>query len=134
MNKRRIARNFLIADRVINIIGLVVLIIAPIVLLVVGIVFMVKGDFNGNKDEVAVAVSGLSIVISSAVTFFVGVPLAIVALVLNGVASRGLGRAQNRQQGRRPGVLAIVSGALLGTFGIPAGIIMLVMNDNDYQR
>ena len=133
MSKKRLARNFLVADRVLNIIGLAMFMIIPVVLLVVGIVLMAKGDFNGTKEEVNQAILGLSVLISGVTTFFVGVPLSVLALVFNGVAMRGLAKAKSKAEGRKPAILGIIGGALIGTFGIPAGIIMLVMKDSDYS-
>ena len=134
MKKKRLAHNFLIADRVLNIIGLVVFVILPIVLVVVGAVLMAKGDFNGNEEQNKQAIAGLSVIISGVTTFCVGVPFSIVALVFNGIAMRGLNNAKTKAEGRRPAIFGIIGGALLGTFGIPAGIIMLVMSDADYRR
>jgi len=130
---KRTARGLLIAQKVIGIILIVLFAILPVAFVIAGPIMMVQGDFNGSEDELALATAGLTLLIEGIVFAIVVLPLAVVSRVLNGIAIRTLNNAKSRDEARKGAICSIVSGALMGVFGIPAGVIMLVMNDAHYE-
>ena len=130
---KRTARGFLIAQKVIGIILIVVFAILPVVFVIAGPIMMVQGNFNGSEDEIALATAGLTLLVDGIVFALVVLPLAVVSRVLNEIAIRTLNNAKSRDEARKGAVCSIVSGALMGVFGIPAGVLMLVMNDSHYE-
>ena len=131
---KRTARRFLIANRVLAIVFFVIIVVCSIAMMVAGPITMAKGDFNGNEDQVAIAITGLMLLIYGITILVVATPFMIVSIIFGSLGLRAIHNATTRSEARKYAILSIISGAFAGIFGIPAGIIMLCMHDEDYQR
>ncbi len=131
---KRTAHGFLTAQRVMSIVSIITVAILSIIFLISGPIMMANGNFKGDEKAVAMASAGLGILVSGILYILIVLPICIISLLLNTFALRALNNARCKEEARKEAIMSIVSGALCGVFGIPAGIIMLTMQDVDYQK
>ena len=133
---KRTAGIFLKVQKILSIIELVAFIIIGIILVIVGIVGVIGALGGEGTDEArAAAAAAAAGSIAGGIVLIVLIVLPILALVFTKISIRALNESKTRAEARKGAILAIVSGAITDLiFGIPAGIIMLVMKDEDYNE
>ena len=120
---RKTIDNFFKVQKILNIIFLVLSCVA----FVISITCLIINAVSPDLDETVRA--SLHNVGDNLGSELYGIGGGIAALVLGKLAYEGFNNAKNHDEAVKPGVLAIVAGALSGVFGIPAGIIMLANNE-----
>lgn len=132
MKKYNLVKTFLKVGKIIAIVLIPLFALLFVIFTVLGIIGVLNvTSVNGSAEELAVAVAAL---VASIVEFGILEALSIVGLVFNSVASKGVKIASNNAEIKKPAIFAIVSGALVTLFGIPAGIIALTMKDEDFAE
>ena len=129
------ARTFLKVQKILSIVFLIVIALAGLITMIVGIVTMAAGAVAAETDEAraaALAAGGSAIGAGVGMLFYI--VFAIIALIFGKIAKNALETSKTREEARKGAIFGIVAGALCGIFGIPAGIIMLVMKDEDYAE
>ena len=76
----------------------------------------------------------IGVLVVAIIEYTIFIAASIVSLILNGIATRKINAATSKAEVKKPAILAIISGALFATFGIPAGIIALCMNEKDWEE
>lgn len=135
MTKFKLSKTFLKVGKILAIVGMAVFAVCFLVFTILGIVGIVAAAASeGTDEEIAEAVGAAVLVLVGAIIEYLLLAAAcLVSLILNSVASKGLAKATSKAEAKKPAILAIVSGALITTFGIPAGILLLCTNDKDWE-
>lgn len=132
---KRTAGILLKVQKILSIIELVAFIVIGIILFIVGVVGVVSAAAGEGTDEAkAAAAAAAAGSIAGGIVLIVLIVLPILAMVFTNIAIRALNESKTRAEARKGAIFAIVAGAITELiFGIPAGIIMLVMKDEDYN-
>ena len=132
MKKYKLVNTFLKVGKIIAIVLIPVFALLFIVFTIIGSL-NVTGAIAAHQsdEEIALQVAAL---VSWIVDFLTLTVLSILSLVFNGVASKGVIAASSKAEIKKPAIFAIVSGACITLFGIPAGIIALTMKDEDFAE
>ena len=132
MKKFKLVNTFLKVGKIIAIVCIPLFALLLVIFTVLGIIGILNvTTANGTDEELAVAIG---VLISNIIQYVLFEAFAIVGLVLNSVAAKGVKAASSKAEIKKPAILAIVSGALFTLFGIPAGIIALTMSDEDFAK
>lgn len=129
------ARTFLKVQKILSIIFLIAVALAGLIVMIVGIATMVGGAVAGETEEAkAAAIAAGGSMVGGGIGMMFYIVFGILALVFGKIAKRALEESKTREEARKGAIFGIVAGALCGIFGIPAGIMMLVMKDEDYAE
>ena len=130
---KRASHGLLTAEKVFDIIALVLFILMAIGFITAGVVLMTLNYALETVQEIVLFSTGTSL-LSCGVGFLFCIPLPIVSLNFVKIAMHDLETAQSRQEARKGAILAIVAGVICTGFSIPAGVMMLCMKDSAYQE
>lgn len=130
---KKAAHAFLTAEKVLDIIGIVLFAILSLGLIIAGSVMMAVNSSFEDEKVISLFYVGVEL-LSSGFGLLFSIPVFIVALILTNIAKKALGTSKTRAEARKGAVCAIVAGAISNTFGIPAGVLMLCMKDAKYQE
>ncbi len=130
------ARKFLKVQKILSVVFLIVMAVAGLITLIVGIVTMAAGVVAAGEDESAraAAIAAGGGMIGGGIGMMAYIVFGILGIVFGRIAANALETSKTREEARKGAILGIVGGALCGIFGIPGGIIMLVMKDEDYAE
>lgn len=131
MKKYKLVNTFLKVGRIVAIVLIALFALLFVIFTIIGIVGLVNAIANGTDEDIAIAVG---VLVSSIIEYSLLTVFTIIGLVFNGVASKGVKAASSKAEIKKPAIFAIVSGALVTLFGIPAGIIALTMSDEDFAE
>ncbi|MCQ2815225.1 MAG: hypothetical protein MJ227_02925 [Bacilli bacterium] len=133
---KKTIRGFLTASKVLAIVGIVafalLLIIQPIVISVDFVKAWNGIDPKFIPQEAQNAFVGN--LLGAIVRNFILMACCIASLVLGSISKKKFAVATNHEEVVNPGVLAIIAGALVTVFGIPAGIMMLCMKPENFKE
>ena len=130
---KKAAHAFLTAEKVLDIIGIVLFAILSLGLIIAGSVMMAVNSSFEDEKVISLFYVGVEL-LGSGFGLLFSIPVFIVALVLTNIAKKALETSKTRAEARKGAVCAIVAGAISNTFGIPAGVLMLCMKDAKYQE
>ena len=130
---KKASHGLLTAEKVFDIIALVLFPILMVGLMVVGIVLMVVNAPTENAEQISLFTAGIEL-LCSGVSLIFALPPFVVSLIFTNKALATLENCQTRAEARKSAIMAIVAGYIAIGFAIPAGIMMLCMRDEAYQQ
>ena len=122
----------LTVEKILDIITLVLLPFLSLILIIFGVVFLIRNGATETEEQLALYVAGWQL-LGSGIGVLFALPFPIISLIFANKALHTLETANSKEEARTGATLGIISGALGNNFGIPAGIMMLVMKDEQYQ-
>ena len=130
---KKAAHGLLTAEKVFDIIGIVLYAVLSIVMIIPGAILMGANVGLDNEETIALFSTGASL-LGYGVGLLLSIPVFIASLILVHHARVALETSKTRAEARKGAVCAIVAGALANNFAIPAGVLMLCMKDAKYQE
>ena len=128
---KKASHGLLTAEKVFDIIYIVVFALCIVGFLIAGIFMMIYNVAMEDETQIALFSVG-STYLGIGVGFIFALPLPIIALNFTKKALRTLENAQSKAEARPGAILAIVAGVLCAGFSIPAGVMMICMKDSAY--
>ncbi len=129
MKLKQLSKTFLKVGKIINLVLIPLFAVLLIVFLILDIVGI--GKAVGNDEAVVAAVGDL---VGHIITYSLLTVFCIVALILNLKADNILETAQSKEEAKKGAIMAIVAGALVTTFPIVSGILMLCTKEEDWGQ
>lgn len=131
---KKAANILLLVAKILGILAIIGLAIGAVVTVISGIIGGVAALKSATTDEEkAIAATAIGLAVAGGFGLLVYMVCQIVALVLVKKAKIGLANAKCKADAKKPGIMAIVAGALGTGVSIVAGIFMLIMNDGYYK-
>lgn len=130
---KKAANILLKVAKILGIIAIVALAVAAVITLVSGLIAGGALIAEGTEESIAAGAAAIGLAVAYCIGLLVYMVCQIIALVLVGKARNGLASAKCKADAKKPGIMAIVAGALGTGLAIVAGIFMLIMNDGYYQ-
>ncbi len=131
---KKAANILLTVGKILGIVAIIACAVASVIILIAGIVGGVAALGAATTDEeTAAGVAAIVAAVAGSIGILIYMVCQIVGLSLVKKAKKGLANAKCKADAKKPGILAIVGGALGTGLGIIAGIFMLVMNDGYYH-
>ena len=130
MKQRQLANTFLKVGRIINIVLLGLFALLLVIFAIVAIVAIAAASAAADPDAaLATAVASL---LRALFGYGFSLVALVVALILNGKATRILNNAKSKEEAKPGAIMAIVSGALITLLPIASGILILTTKEEDW--
>lgn len=130
---KKTAHAFLTTQKVLDIIGIILFAIISIGLIIPGSILMGIYSAMDNDETIALFTTGVCL-LSVGGGLLLSIPAFIASLILTRHARLALENSKTRAEAKKGAICAIVAGAISNTIAIPAGVLMLCMNDSKYQQ
>lgn len=135
---KKTAGIFLKVQKILSIIELIAFALAGLIMFIIGLVGIIGGAVAAQGEGEAAeagkaAMAAGAGTLGGGITFICLIVLPILGLVFTKIAKKALDESKTREEARKGAIFGIVAGVITELlFGIAAGILMLVMKDEDY--